>query len=246
MSFKTGVSLRLGCVLLALSLPGCKAKPAPSAGFADPALMKPDRSVPFDRFWRRPGVDLARYRAVYVGDVNTAYMLKMTDWQKGERKADIERDVQALRVRTRDAIVKALHDDPAGRFRVLDTPTNAPDALVFELALIELVPSKVVLNTLGYAPFGVGLTLKAVRGLRDDKSTVAFEARARDAATGQVVLLAADREAEQASIIDLRGLTWYSHADGIINDWAKQFVRVLKQKPGEVVKDSPKFRLQPW
>ncbi len=196
------------CVLaVALLAAGCKAKPAKPAGFADPTHMKADKSVPFDRFWRKPGADFKRYDTIYVADVNTAYMLQQTDWQKGERKKEIERDVQALRVRTRDAIVKAFRDDPAHRFKVVNAPTNAPGALIFEMALIEVVPSKVVLNALGYAPFGVGLTLKAVRGLRDDKSTVAFESRVRDAATGQVELLSADRESEQMAVVDLRAQT---------------------------------------
>ena len=234
-------------LLLLAALPvGCKAKPAKPAGFADPTQMKHDPSVPFDRFWRKPGVDLNRYSKLYVADVNTSYMLKQTDWQKGERKKEIEQDVQALRVRTRNALLKAFREDKAFRFKVLDQATRDRDALILEMALIEVVPSKVVLNALGYAPFGVGLTLNALRTIGNDKSTVAFEAHARDAATGEILLLAADREAQQMAVVDLRALTWYSHADGIVNDWAKQFVRVLNQKPGEVIKDSPKFRLQPW
>jgi hypothetical protein len=202
--------------------------------------------VPFDRFWRKPGVSLSRYKTLYVADVNTAYMLQQTDWQKGGRKRQIEQDVQALRVRTREAIVKAFREDPNRRFTVVDTPTHAPDALIFEMALIEVVPSKVTLNALGYAPFGVGMTLNALRTIGNDKSTCAFEARMRDASTGEILMLAADREAEQMTLVDLRGLTWYSHVDGIVKDWARQFVQVANQKPGQVIKDTAKFRLQPW
>jgi hypothetical protein len=151
-----------------------------------------------------------------------------------------------LRVRTRDAIVKAFRADPNHRFIVLDTPTHAPDALIFEMALIEVVPSKVTLNALGYAPFGVGMTLNALRTIGNDKSTCAFESRLRDASTGEILMLAADREAQQMAVVDLRGLTWYSHVDGIVKDWARQFVQVANQKSGEVIKDTAKFRLQPW
>jgi hypothetical protein len=241
---------RLGatCVLLIAVLPlaGCKAKPAKPAGFVDETLMTHDKTVPFDRFWRKPGVDIKSYHKLYVAEVNTAYMLQQTDWQKGERKKQIEQDVQALRVRTRDAIVKAFREDPNHRFTVVDTPTNAPDALIFEMALIEVVPSKVTLNALGYAPFGVGLTLSALRTIGNDKSTAAFESRLRDASTGEILMLAADREGEQMAVVDLRALTWYSHVDGIVKDWARQFVQVANQKPGQVIKDTPTFRLQPW
>jgi hypothetical protein len=233
-------------LLLAALLSGCKAKPAPSVGFADPAMMKADPAVPFQKFWRKPGADLAQYKRLYVADVNTSYMLKMTDWQRGERQEDIERDVQKLGAYTRDAFRKAFRDDPNHRFVVLDAPAQEPDVLVFEFALIEVVPSKVTLNALGYAPFGVGLGVNVVRTLANDKSSVAFEARARDGATGQILMLAADRETQQQAIVDARGLTWYSHAEGIIRDWSKQFVQVANQKPGEKIKDTSPFRLEPW
>ena len=150
-------------LLLALVPGGCKAKPAASAGFADEALMTSDRSVPFHKFWRKPGVDLSRYGKLYVADVSTSYMLGMTQWQKGERKAEIEQDVRSLGGFTRQAIKQAFRDDPDHRFEVLDDPKAETGVLVFEFALIEVVPSKVVLNGLGYAPFGVGLSLNLVR-----------------------------------------------------------------------------------
>ncbi len=109
-----------------------------------------------------------------------------------------------------------------------------------------MVPSKVALNALGWAPFGVGLGVTAVRGAADDKSSVAFEARVRDAATGDILMLAADRESEQSAIIDLRAFKWYTQAHAIIDSWSKQFVRVLQQKPGEKIGDMPTFRLLPW
>lgn len=243
--------IHLRCIPLVMlfgviALCGCKAKPAPSVGFADDAIMARDPSVPFHRFWRKADVDWKRYDKLYVADVNTSYMLKMTDWQKGERKEDIERDVQALGVYTRDTIKKAFRDDPNQRFTVLEFPTQEPDTLVFEIAIIEVIPSKVLLNALGYAPFGVGLSINVVRTLANDKSSVAFEARARDAASGEILMLAADREMQQQAIVDTRGLNWYSHAHGIIKEWARQFVQVVDQKPGQKIKDTPSFRLEPW
>jgi len=234
-------------VLLAASLlAGCRAKPAESAGFADPELMNHDPLIPFNRFWRKPDVDWTRYDTLYVADVNTSYMLAMTDWQKGERKEEIERDVHTIAVYTRDALKQAFREDSKHRFQVVDAPTENSRAVVFETALIQLVPSKVALNALGYAPFGVGLGVSAVRGAANDKSTAAFEARIRDAATGEIILLAADREQEDFALIDLRGFKWYTHIHAIIDSWSKQWVRVVEQKPGEKIKDVDTFRLLPW
>ena len=232
--------------LLAAMLVGCKAAPAPSVGFADSPAMKNDPTVPYNRFWRKPGLDLTNYNKIYVAEVNTSYMLKMTDWQKGERRADIERDVKTVADFTRNSMIKAFRADPSHRFQIIDTPGNDPHALVCEVALVELVPSKVVLNALGYAPFFIGTGISVVRTVAQDKSFVAFEARTRDAATGEIVMLAADREAEQFAPIDLRGLTWYSDAEGIIDEWSKEFVLVLKAKPGEKIAGSSTIRLLPW
>src|SRR2546423_934832 len=161
-------------LLMAALLAGCRAKPAPSAGFADPELMAYDPSLPFNKVWRKPEIDWKRYDTLYVADVNTSYMLAMTDWQKGERKEEIERDVHTIAVYTRDTLKKAFREDPNHRFQVVDSPTENSRALVMEMALIQLVPSKVALNALGYAPFGIGLGVSAARGAANDKSTVAF------------------------------------------------------------------------
>jgi hypothetical protein len=233
-------------VLMAAMLVGCKAAPAPSAGFADPSAMKNDPTIPFNRFWRKPGVDWKSYDKIYIAEVNTSYMLKMTAWQKGERRSDIERDVRLVAVYERGSIMKAFREDPNHRFQVIDSPTHDPHVLVLEVALIELVPSKVLLNVLEYAPFYVGTGITVVRTAASDKSSAAFEARARDTATGAVVMLAADREAEQFAIIDLRGLTWYSDADGIIDEWSKQFVQIANAKAGEKIESASTFRLLPW
>jgi hypothetical protein len=234
-------------LLISTMLIGCRAAPAPSVGFADPTILKTsDPTVPFDRFWHKPGVEWKNYNKIYIADVNTSYMLKMTKWQEGERKEDIEKDVKMLATYTRNSLVKAFREDPNHRFQVVDSPTTDPHALVFEMALIEVVPSKVLLNVLGYAPFYVGTAISVVRGAAKDKSSAAFESRTRDAATGEILILAADRESEQYAPVDLRGLTWYSDIDGIIDEWSKQFVHVANQKPGEKIKASDTFRLLPW
>jgi Protein of unknown function (DUF3313) len=240
------IQLMRSFMLMAVILIGCKAAPAPSVGFADPSVMKNDPTVPYNKFWRKSGLDLKKYNKIYVAEVNTSYMLKATDWQEGERRTEIEHDVQMLAVYARSSIMKAFRDDPNHRLQVIDKPTRDPDALVCEVALVEIVPSKVVLNALGYAPFYVGTGITVVRTIANDKSTVAFEARTRDAATGEIVMLAADREAEQYAPFDFRGLTWYGDADGIIDDWSKQFVQIVNAKPGQKVEGSSTFRLLPW
>ena len=68
-------------LLMATLLTACRAKPAPSAGFADSELMTNDPQLPFHKFWRKPDVEWANYDTLYIADVNTSFMLAMTDWQ---------------------------------------------------------------------------------------------------------------------------------------------------------------------
>jgi len=239
------------CLLLVLvvlpACPGCKAKEARHAGFAKSELMSHDPTLPFNKVWRAPGFDLKTYNKLYIAPVNTDYMLSISDWQKGERKAQIEKDIKEIGQYIHGAITKAFNADATGRFAVLDAPGNEPGTLIVEVALTEIVPSKVTLNALGIVmPYGLGLPISAVRAMANDQSSVAIEARLRDANSGAIVAMLADREVEQAAPVTVRAFSWYSHAKRIIDTWAQQFVQIAHRKPGEVVKDADTFTLAPW
>jgi Protein of unknown function (DUF3313) len=232
--------------LLCLTMLGCKAKPGKPAGFVDHAVMANDKTLPFHLAWKKEGLDFGRYQKIYVAPVDISHLLETTDWQKGDRKEQYVADVGTIARFTKAAVEKSFKDDPAKHFTVLEEPTQETDTLIFNISLIEVVPSKVVLNALGYTPFFIGTGIKAVRALANDQSTVAFEARMIDAASGETVMMLADREAEQSSVVSVRGLTWYSHLQAIVSHWAAQFVHTTNQKPGETIKDSDAFTLQPW
>lgn len=227
-------------------LGGCKADEAKHTGFTTTQLMDKDPSLPFHRVWHKPGLEMTKYIKVYVAPVDTKYMLAHTEWQAGERQGQIENDVRELAVYTQATIEKEFRDDPNHRFQVLSAPSRDLDALTFEVAITEVVPSKVLVSALGYAPFGIGITVTAVRLLSKDESSAAFEARVRDAGTGEVIAMAADREAEQFAPVSVRGLTWYTHAKLMIDNWAKQFVQIANRKPGQTIQDTDAFTLKPW
>jgi hypothetical protein len=48
------------------------------------------------------------------------------------------------------------------------------------------------------------------------------------------------------SIVNVQDFTWYGHADTIIKDWAKEFVKIANRQPGETIKKSSSFQLKPW
>jgi len=232
------------CALVTIA--GCKADEAKSAGYVDKSVMTQDASIPFQRSWKKPGFDKSKYTKLYVAPVNTAYMLEHTDWQQGIRKANFEKDLAELATYTQDALKKAFRDDPKHRLQVLDAPSTDADVLNLEVAIIEVVPSKVALNAIGYVPFGIGTTVNAIRAVAKDTSTCAFEARFRIASTGEIIATGADREAQQFAPVTVRGLTWYSNAETIVDQWATQFVEIANRKPGETVDDVNTITLKPW
>ena len=74
----------------------------------------------------------------------------------------------------------------------------------------------------------------------------AFEGRLRDLKTGEVVATFADRDMAPVGPIDVTRLTWYGPAKGIMDEWARQFVKIANSKPHEVVTDSVAFTLMPF
>jgi hypothetical protein len=226
----------------AAALAGCKAAPGAAAGFVDDARMTKPAGLPFQKAWVDPAVDWSRYRKILIAPVDTSHLPRM-EWAKAVDKQErLREDAEKLAVYAREIFERTFREDPEGRFEVAEAADG--ETVVFELALVEILPSKLAINTLCYAPF-VGTAVRIFRGLKH-RSTVAFEARVKDGATGAVIAQFADREAEKAAVINVKDVTWYGHAESILAEWARQFTRVFNREPGEAVRDSKPFTLKPW
>jgi len=217
-----------------LILVGCKATPAPPAGFIqNHEIMTEDDKSPFHRVWYNPNTDWEGYTRILVAPVNTYYLTKADWWQSAAFAVDRQKDSQRIADYMWTKVCDSFDSDPDKRFRPAYLP--GPRTLVLEIALVQLVPTKVWLNAAGMI-FAVTI----------DHGTVAMEARLRDGATGKVIATFADREHGKSSLVSVANLTWYSHAKYIIDDWAAQMVQVIKTGGSEHVADSPAFTLQPW
>jgi hypothetical protein len=180
--------------------------------------------------------------------VSTKYVKEATWWQQAHLKGgddQMAKDLENLAVYTRQKFEEAFRGDKNKRFQVVDTPQQ--DSLVFELALVDVIPNKAALGALGLAatvvaaPVGMGIAAKEA-----GKGSVAIEGRVRDAGTGQIVAMWADREHGKFGPINLRRATWYGEAHKIIEEWAGQWVKIANADPGEKVKDTRTFTLMPW
>ncbi len=235
-------------LLFCFGLAGCqsmKAKPSEGAGFVPVQEMTKNEDLPFQKTWIKEGVDWKQYKTLYIKDINTQYLLEANWWKAGMRKDKMEADSAEVAKYMKERFKSAFREDPKNRFQVVESP--AEGSLVMEMALTELVPSHPVMEALSIAaPYGSGVAVQAAAMESGAKSTVAFEAKLQDANTGEVLAMAADREQGKAAPINLRALTWYKEAEGIIDEWACQFVQIANRRPGEVVKDSCAFTLKPW
>ncbi len=233
----------------ALAGAGCiqKAKPAKAAGFIPPENLEKPYDLPFQKAWRKPSVTWDGYKEIYFAPWNTEYLREMSWWEKLERGEKVKEDAQKLAEFARKTFEEAFRKDKNHRFRVVPEP--GPDTLIAEFALTEVVPNKIVLDTLGYAAGPIAGPAGSAAGTVETAAThatVAFEARMKDGRTKEVVALFADRESEKYSPVTIKDFTWYGHAQGIIKEWAGQFVQLANQKPGQIIKDSKPFDLRPW
>lgn len=226
------------CVL-ALSIVGCKAKPAETTGFlGHDQRLKQDADIKaFHKLGYKRGVDWYKYKKICIAPVNTHYLHKMDWWGKsslaaGKRDEDIKALAEYMRKAFTDAQRKNKHKN---RLIVASTPDDT--TLILELALTEVVPTKAWVNTVSFASIFMSL----------DTGTVAFEGRVKDGKTKAVLAKFQDRETGKASLIgNIKDFGWYGHAHAIINEWADQFVEITNSEIGEKVGDSLGFELKVW
>ncbi|MFA6599832.1 MAG: DUF3313 domain-containing protein [Candidatus Omnitrophota bacterium] len=229
----------LGLPLLPMT--GCSTPPAPDAGFIDGTQTAQRADFPFQRAWAKEGVDWKQFTGIYIAPVDISHALKSGSWKAVERYGKAQGDLQKEADYMQRAFVRAFLEDPNKRFKVVDTPSQGD--LVLEMALVELVPNSPSLKAASYAPV-VGIAFTVINAA--DSDSVAFEARIVDGGTGEIIVTAADRRKAKMSLVNVQDFTWYGHADTIIKDWAKEFVKITNRQPGEIVKKSSGFQLKPW
>jgi hypothetical protein len=245
----------LACIL---PLAGCRARPAPDSGFLrDPQLMAVDRDVPFNRMYVNPKFKDAHFTEVYVAPVNTDYVMAENVWERATlatvNEDDVKKNVNLLADYMRNAFIKAFQNDPKKRFKIVDKP--GPATLILEMAIVQLVPSKSELQALSLVPVGfvgfIGMGVMAggsalTQSEDQGKGVIAMEGRTRDAASGEVVCMFADRQHPPTAIVDLKALFWWEPAKAICDRWAKQFVGLQTSPAGTKVEEIPNFQLLVW
>ncbi len=235
---------RLSLLLLlgpaALLPAGCKAGPAEKLTdfFGEKGDMIEVKEVAtFHTILIDPGpLDWDKYKKIHIAPVNVEYLKEMSWWEGLALDSPDKEGIGKLAEYTRDTFFKAhANNDHKNALFVADRPDGS-ETLVLEIALTEITPTKVWLNTVTTA-FALPI----------DKGVVAFEARLRDGGSKRILAKFADREAGKQNIIfNIKDFTWYSHAKALIKEWADQSVEITNSEEDELVSDSWGFEFWFW
>lgn len=236
-SFGLLSSVRALCALasVVICFAGCRAKALPDSGFLDkPELVKPDSKLPFNAAWIKDDANLLGYKKVYIAPVDTTHLLKLDWWQRAAiAPGDQQQWAQDLAKYFQDKMKEQFTDGDDNKYQVVDTPDD--ETLIVELAIVEVVPTKVWLNAIGYALLG------AV-----DQGETGFEGRLRDGKTKQVIAEFKDHEYGQFDVVSVRDLEWAGHSRHTIRVWTDQLEQTCNLPPEGAVSAMSPVTLLPW
>ncbi|MCX6967991.1 MAG: DUF3313 family protein [Verrucomicrobia bacterium] len=213
-----------------------KAPPAPPTGFLDhPQAMSADPArAPFNKAWESPRArDRVRgFNRVVIAPVNTAYV-KATPQQR----AEVEKLAAFMREQFQSEFAKG------GKFRVVNQ--SGPRTLKLELALVQFQPTNVAGNVLST---GAGAVVPGARilGSQFTHGVIAFEAKLRNAETGELLAEYADRQKDKISLLSFRDYSADGHGRRAIQDWARQMEQLASTPSNHKVPGAMRVTLNPF
>ncbi len=234
-SFTSAILSALSLLSLSAAAIGCKASAAPDAGFiTNPEVLREDDKMPFDAVWFKEGADFNKYKTVYVAPIDTSHLLKQDWWDKANiAPGDQESQAKELADYFQKQVEQQFTDDDENRYQLVTTPGD--DTLIVELAIVEVVPTKVWLNVIGYIAAGAL-----------DQGTTAFEGRFRDGKTKEVIAEFKDREYGQMDVVSLADFEWCRHSRHTVEVWGDDLEEVCYAPPGGSVSGMSTVTLRPW
>lgn len=223
-------------IAMCLKLTGCRATAAPDAGFLEqPQLMHEGvNRLPFNAVWFKPGINYSSYKKVYVAPVDTTHLLKQDWWDDSNfAPGDQASQAQDLGEYFRQEVGARFTAESPERFKLVEVPDS--ETLIIELAIVEVVPTKVWLNTIGYIAIGAL-----------SQGTTAIEGRFKDGASKEVIAEFKDREYGQIDIVSINDLTWFKHSKHTIRIWADDIEEICTSQPEQAIKPMSSFTLKVW
>jgi len=265
--FAKAFNMILTGTLSATILSGCSAIRASEAP-TTPFLSYPEKlhswydHAPWDSVWSsNPGhimVKAGNPRNIYIAPINTQYLNQKKNG-KGSWVSDgtdlSKEDVTAITTRMKDSFTKAIQSTPETNLKVVDSPGQGTIAL--QIALTELVPTKVAVNSA--ADVG-GVLLPGSKAIEEAAAvggqaiggsiaagSIAMEMKLTDGASGQILAEAKDRETDPMSVLpNVRDFEEFGWSRKTVDDWAKQFAEVFSTDSSVKVANASDISLLPW
>ncbi len=235
-----------GILAASILLSGCQSEPLKPAGFAaHPEMMKHCDLIPLDKVWKDPDFKASNYDSIMVVPVFTKNQLDKTWMEESNIRTFLDQenqDVKDFALYTQTAFMKAVQNSK--NYKLADKP--GPKTLIFELALVKIVPGKPVLGaaknlaTPIIAPFrlmalAVAPARAAVSSQTDSpmQASVAIEGNIRDSMTKKVVASFADREKQTSAVFNFQDFSAYGNLHQIVDEWAREFMEIMDKRPLE-------------
>jgi len=192
--------------------------------------------TPFNRVWRNP--DPAAWQRVCGFNRIVILPVDISHLRASPRLP--AKDSCEMAAYMRNEFQNAFARD--GFHHVMARP--GPRTLELELALVELqptnVPGNVLLTGAGVVAPGANVVGQAVT-----HGKIAFEAKLRNAETGELLAQYSDREFDKLSAASLRDYSPYGHGRKAVQDWALQMQRLASTPPSVKVPGAMRVTLNP-
>ncbi len=178
--------------------------------------------LPFEHSWRDPKVDITKYKNIVVRPVNTSF-LNSEKWEESKstfipNKNAYLRRSRALARYWNKSLNKSFSSPVCMFYKT--TNTGTPHTLILEVALTEVRFDPAAPAT-GKPPVPAGSVTTMLTGV----PVCAFEARVRDATTGELISTAADRRGPELTVIGSDKNTFTRPNEKICDEWSDQLMK---------------------
>ena len=238
---KLNSCIRLPLLLTALSLTAqagvFKANPAPATPFLEhPQAMSGETTrAPFDKNWVNPSSrsweNVRGFDRVVILPVNTDYLTTQ------EQRAEAAKVAAYMREQFQSEFAKG------SKFHVVSQPGGK--TLKIELALVQLKPTNVAGNVI---TTGAGAVVPGANliGSQFTHGNIAFEAKLRNAQTGELLAEYADSQKDNMSLLSFRDYSANAHNRRAIQDWARQMEELVSTPANHKVPGAMRLTLNPF
>ncbi len=241
------------CIVLS-SIVGCqstydllRADPAPKTSFLpnEPKMKEMPPTFPMRMFWIDENTDFSNYERIIVSPVDSSHTLALRGWSSFNEVSAF--DSYKMDLRYLSGYAQSSFGDAFAKNSSLSwKPGKLPGdkTAVLDLAIVQLVPTKSALNAIetvaGFFIPGVGLLAIFNSG------EIAIEGKLKDAETGKVLCVFADREKDRAAVINIAGLQHYRHSENAIDEWSRKLPEIIASKNRDEIWTRSPITLVDW